>query len=133
MHLASKDRQLSVGIRILDCDHREMSETIKDIQADLLEGKERERIGRNLRKLATFSLAHFALEEGIMSATKYPGLALHSLRHQRMSEEIKAYAELCDQHSSPVNGLSLNFVNNWHAAHVGHEDRSLGLWLAEID
>jgi hemerythrin-like metal-binding protein len=110
-----------------------MSETINDILADLLAGKERARTGRHLSKLAAFALSHFALEEGIMAATKYPGTALHSLRHQQMMGEIRAFVVRYNRDRLPMNGMALNFVYQWHADHIEREDMSFGLWLSEID
>lgn len=123
--------ELSVGVRILDCDHREMSETIMEIQANDLAGRERSRSHSLLRKLARFTLVHFALEEGMMAAAKYPAMALHSLRHQRMIEQLQATVARYSRRGLILNGPSLGLLDAWHSGHVVRDDLDFGLWLNE--
>lgn len=133
MNSANRIDELSVGIKILDRDHREMSETIHELQADIAAGKEQTRTGLLLSKMAGLTLAHFTLEEGMMAATKFPGLAMHRRRHQRMMEEVRAFAARRNWDGSASNPNSLWFMTGWHSAHVGRDDLDFGLWLNGID
>lgn len=133
MKSAARISELSVGVRILDCDHREMSGTVMEIQADELAGKERSRTHSLLRKLADFALVHFALEEGLMAAAKYPAMALHALKHQRMIEQIQATVARYRRRGFALNGPSLGLLDDWHTGHVQRDDLDFGLWLDEID
>ncbi len=133
MYSSHRDSQTSVGIRILDCDHREMSETIKDIHADLLGGKDRGHTLEHLRKLALFAHSHFSMEEGIMSAAKYSGLHQHSLRHARMGQQIQAFLALYNRGAISMDRASVNFVRDWNSIHVGKDDKNFDLWLKETD
>jgi hemerythrin len=118
-----------VGVRILDCDHREMSEMMIEIRADLMTGKERMRTGLLLRKLAKFSATHFALEEGMMAAVGYPGTALHSLRHQRLAEQMEAHRALYNRANSILNDNAIWSLTQAHIGHMEAEDLGFGLWL----
>jgi len=124
-------RELSVGVRILDCDHREMSETIMELHANELAGRERSLTASLLRKLAHFTHVHFALEEGMMAATKYPAMVLHSLKHQRMIEQLQATVARYSRRGLTLTGLSLGSLDDWHTDHVERDDLDFGLWLNE--
>jgi hemerythrin-like metal-binding protein len=127
----SAERKLSG--KIMDRDHRELSETIKDLQADILVGKDRDRTVRLLRKLEHFARSHFAMEEGMMAATWFPGLAAHSVRHQSMMQDLRAFGS---SHSRGGSILGVNlpwFLTQWHTAHIRDEDRKLEQWLNQSD
>jgi hemerythrin-like metal-binding protein len=133
MELTARSGELSVGVTILDYDHREMSETIKELQSTVARDGDRSLTSRRLRRLADFTLAHFALEEGMMAVTKYPGRDLHRLHHQRMMQQVKTIAARCKQSSFLLDGSSLSFLQEWHSDHVQNDDLHYGLWLNAIE
>lgn len=120
---------VSVGVAMLDRDHREMSEVLLELHEGLLTGKERRRISPLLRRLAQFTLTHFALEEGMMAATKYPRMAQHIKEHQRMMEEMEALMAHCNRGDLTLNGHSVRYLTKSNLVHVQKEDLHYGLWL----
>ena len=129
MDLEHKAAEFSVGIKLLDCDHREQFETIAGIQELIAGDFDRKRVAVLLRKLAAFTLSHFAMEEGMMIATNYPGLIRHSLQHQRMSVHLSELASSIGSGALPVSPNSLKLLPQWHLAHVRNEDLAYGEWL----
>ena len=85
-----------------------------------------------LSKLAEFTLTHFALEEGMMAATKFPGMALHRLHHQRLAEHAAALASRHKRGGLVLDSDSLSFLLELHANHVQQDDLHYGLWLNAI-
>ncbi|MGD0939491.1 MAG: bacteriohemerythrin [Terracidiphilus sp.] len=131
MELTAGDSELSVGVRLLDCDHRVLFETINEIQQSVTADKGRRRTGVLLRRLAGFTLAHFELEEEMMAATRYPGLAGHQREHKRMMEQMR---ELVSRHSRrglPLDCDSLSILSRLHVSHVWDGDLRYGDWLNE--
>jgi hemerythrin len=122
---------LSVGVKILDFDHREMTEALYEIQEAMRPGEDPRRAGSLLSKLADFSLTHFALEEGMMGATRYPGLARHRANHQRMIQQIKALASRYNEGGAALDRPSLSLLSELHIAHVQTDDLRYGSWLNE--
>lgn len=133
MDLANGNGTLSVGVKILDCDHREMFEAISELHATAVAGKDRNRTGLLLRNLAHFTLTHFALEEGLMAATKYPGLAQHRLNHKCLMEHLEALISLHDRDGLTLNPDSLGFLQEWLTAHIQNDDMHYGLWVNQVD
>jgi hemerythrin len=106
-----------------------MSETIQELQAKALGDQNRNLTGLLLCKLAHVTQTHFALEEEMMAATRYPELALHCLNHQRMMERLRSLVACHKRGSLTLNGHSLGFLSEWHGNHVEDDDLSYGLWL----
>jgi hemerythrin len=106
-----------------------MSEAIQELQTKVIGNQDRSLTGRLLRKLAHVTLTHFALEEGMMAATRYPELVLHRLNHQRMMERLRSLVACHKRGSLTLNSHSLGFLSEWHSAHVEDDDLNYGLWL----
>ncbi len=132
MNSMTRNNELSVGVTILDCDHREMSETINELRTASVRDQDRRRIVQLLRKLADFSLTHFALEEGMMAATRYPGMALHRLHHQQMIERLNAVASQYKRGDLALNHQILGLLSHWHTIHTESDDLHYGLWLNAV-
>ena len=129
MNLTAKRSELSVGVRILDCDHRMLFEAINEIQAAVAKDEDRRRTGSLLRRLERFTLTHFELEEEIMAATRYPGLARHRLDHRRVMEQMKALVSRHSRRGLPLDSDSLEILSKLHSTHVQDGDLRYGLWL----
>jgi hemerythrin len=124
--------ELSVGVKMLDCDHRALFETINEIQSLAAKDADPRRTSWLLRKLADFTLTHFALEEGMMEATKYPEMDLHRFHHQRITEQVAVLASRQNRDGLALDSDSLSFLSQLHADHVQQDDLHYGLWLNAI-
>jgi hemerythrin-like metal-binding protein len=65
----------------------------------------------------------------MMTATKYPGMALHRLNHKRLARRIKDMVSHFNQGSATTNEQSLRFLSDWHTAHIENDDLEYGFWL----
>ena len=132
MEIPTRIRALRIGVRLLDSDHRELSETIDEIQGAVATDADLGRPDLLLRKLAKLMRSHFTLEEGMMAATRYPGVALHLLNHQLMMDQLKALVFNDNRCGLPLNSQSLSFLSELHLTHVHKDDLRFGYWLNEI-
>jgi hemerythrin len=132
MDLTANKGELSVGVKMLDCDHRTLFETIKELQAMAAQDVDPRRTGSLLSRLSNFTLTHFALEEGMMTATKFPGLALHRLHHQRITAHVAALASRHNRDNLPLGNEILSLLSELHADHVQQDDLHYGLWLNAV-
>jgi hemerythrin len=129
--MTNKD-ELSVGVKMLDCDHRMLFETIKELQTAVASDEDPRRTSSLLSRLTEFTLTHFALEEGMMAATKFPGMALHRLHHQRITAHVAALASRHKRDNLPLSNEMLSLISELHAGHVQQDDLHYGLWLSAI-
>jgi len=119
----------SLGVSLLDRDHNELEEILAEIRFRAELGLAGPGINALLRKLAHRTRLHFALEEEMMSATRYPGMAVHRLQHQWLIDQIRFLAGRTAR-KALVNGPdSLNFLSESHFNHVRIADLHYGLWL----
>jgi len=129
MDLRTEGSASVVGVRILDSDHREIADAILDLQTAAVERADRGRIRSLLKRLRHFTLTHFALEEGMMAATRYPKLAMHRFHHQRMAEQMRALLSRFDGTHPVLQQDALGCLSEWHTTHVQHDDLHYGHWL----
>lgn len=125
----TENGELSVGITMLDRDHREMTEAIQELKESVWTGKNRSHTVSLLRRLAHFTLTHFALEEGIMAATNYPWMDLHRIEHQCFTGQLASLIAHCTQSGFMQNDPSLEFLSEAHINHIQKDDLRYGLWL----
>jgi hemerythrin-like metal-binding protein len=129
MDLRTEGSALVVGVRILDSDHREIADAILDLQTAAAVQEDSGRIRKLLNRLRHFTLAHFALEEGMMAATRYPKLAMHQFHHQRMAAQMRALLSRFDGSHPVLQHNALSCLSEWHDAHVEKDDLQYGHWL----
>ena len=123
----------SVSIRLLNVDHREIEGLIDQLQAAIAVGPDKDRVTRLLRQLSDFTRTHFALEEGMMAATEYPGTSTHRRRHQQLQQQLDGFVSLYSKGSLTLSMESLSFLFVWYAAHSQNEDAHYTDWLVFQD
>jgi hemerythrin-like metal-binding protein len=118
-----------LGIKVIDRDHREISDLLLEINFNGSRDGDAGRRIHTLRDLARATRAHFLLEESIMAATKFPGLALHRMRHQWMLQQIGQLAAYWGKEKNALTREPIGLLWESHIAHLEGEDRAYGLWL----
>jgi hemerythrin-like metal-binding protein len=121
--------EISIGVTMLDSEHREQFEIVTEIQEILVFDQNRRQIGFLLRQLERLNLAHEEFEEDMMMASKYPGLAAHSRDHALMAERIQTLVRLHSQCASASFGESLESFSKCFVSHVQFDDTNYGLWI----
>lgn len=122
---------VAIGIAVFDKQHEEIVTAINTLQQAVEAGKDRSVTAPLLSKLAALTIAHFQSEEAMMAASKYPGLMLHALKHQRLLDQLTAFQARHGRDSSPMNKHSLNFLRDWVSTHIRSDDLNFGLWQNE--
>ena len=118
-----------LGIKMIDRDHHEISELLLEINFNAARDEDAARKIRRLRDLARVTRSHFLLEDLMMAETKYPGLALHRMRHEWMMEQIRQLAAYWGREKRALTLEPMGLLWESHIEHVESEDRAYGLWL----
>jgi len=129
MTTATPHNGLTIGVRMMDRDHREIAEVLDEIKIQLATGKAQSTTERLIGDLARATRSHYILEEGIMAAANYPGMALHRLRHQWMMEQLKAVVPQSRRRNFALNLALLQLFSESHSDHVHTDDLRYGMWL----
>ncbi len=131
MDSSSWPGELRIGIGVFDREHRHLADAVNELQAAVEAGNNPAATVPLLNRLAANTIAHFKAEEAMMASAKYPALALHALKHQRLREQFSAFQARHDRGEVKLDCHSLNFLRDWVATHIQSEDLTFALWLNE--
>jgi hemerythrin-like metal-binding protein len=129
MIITAAREQPGIGVGILDCDHREMDEAFKELNAEIATGARHSQVGHLLRGLAKFTLIHFALEEGMMEVTKYPMINRHRTNHRRLMQRVNSLVSRYNQDGPISDRQLLSVLTLLSHEHVEADDAYFGNWM----
>ncbi len=120
----------SVGVKMMDRDHEEISGMVLELNSQAVAGTPWDRTGRTLRELIRAMASHYSLEEAMMDMAKYPQAAIHRLRHEWMIDQMRVLLARSRDSGLTANELLLELLSESHEAHMHAEDLHFGLWLS---
>jgi hemerythrin len=130
-HLVWDDQRHSVGIAVIDGEHRHMIELINRINDTLGDGGQVEIAWSAMDELLLSTEAHFAHEERVMVQHKFPGTSHHIEEHRKLLEQMRNLIWEAKHSPSPVRvQLVPAFLADWAELHILHDDRKLGAFLS---
>jgi hemerythrin len=129
MEQVREEKGLSVGVKMMDRDHMEISEMVLELNLESAAGRPWDRTGRVLKEMARALGSHFAMEQTLMDSTRYPGSAIHRLRHEWMIDQIRVLATRTKREGLEANRMLLELMSESHFAHMQTDDLHYGLWL----
>jgi hemerythrin-like metal-binding protein len=122
----------SVGIDIIDEQHRKFFSLINALFDAMKEGKGDELVQAVLKELQDYVIYHFQSEESWMKMCNYPYFDKHKHEHQ---EAIKKVNKLIIEHergNQDVTIEMLKFLSAWLQDHILKTDREYIPFLKEI-
>jgi hemerythrin len=124
------NEDMSVGIGVLDEDHRKVFEMINELQEAIKAGHKRDVLEAVLDRLMEYTLTHLAREEEMLAQAGYRGLIEHQAQHSRMIQRIKDMRSRFTEGSVAMLSLELrNFLQEWWILHIQGTDKKYGLFL----
>ncbi|HTB96269.1 MAG TPA: bacteriohemerythrin [Terracidiphilus sp.] len=131
MALMTWNNTYSVGIKSVDDQHAGLFDSLNELHAAMLKGQEKSVTGRLLQDLLAYTRSHFSAEESMLARAKYPDLAAHRLKHQKLTDEVAEYAERYKRGESTLSVHLIHFLRDWLVQHILREDRAYSAWLAQ--
>ena len=113
----------SVGVEILDLQHRQVIDVINAIYRMRSVSYSKEESDLHFLKLQFFTESHFHYEEVVMRFANYPNYEEHRLTHHAMIEKT---ARICSKFRTDVNVDTdelFQLLKNWWLGHICGEDR----------
>ncbi|MDR1909915.1 MAG: bacteriohemerythrin [Spirochaetaceae bacterium] len=123
--LVKWSQTFSVGIKIIDDQHRELLELTNDMFRHCVgeEKAEREYFEKVIHDAVDYVKIHFATEEKIMLKTGYAGYAEHKREHEsfvlNVVEQIQAY----NAGKPLVLNTFTRFLKEWILTHIAVSDK----------
>ncbi|MBN2652375.1 MAG: hemerythrin family protein [Spirochaetales bacterium] len=114
--------EYSLGINILDRQHKKMFFQINQLVSSLNSNKGNQAILPTLKFLVAYTHYHFETEEEIMIELNYPGYGEHRNAHNLMRKKIRDILQLLknDEHFSAIE--LYYFLSNWITDHIENWD-----------
>lgn len=119
------DASLETGNELVDGQHRHIYELINDLQASIVEKRDRAEQDAVLADLIATSQAHFTDEEQLMRSVGYPGMMGQRQQHREFISETR---RLSEQYSSGEQRLPITlaiYLHNWLVMHMRNEDTKI--------
>lgn len=119
------DENMSVGVPLVDDDHRLLVSLVNQLHDSVGDREEREVLGSVLDTLLDYTVFHFQREEKVMEAAGYPGLEAHRHQHNDLTDKVRALQKSYAAGSPDVVGVAvLDFVKTWLVEHILGHDRA---------
>jgi len=127
MALMTWDDKFSVGVKVLDADHKKLIAMVNELHDGILSGKRQESLAHVLDQLVKYTQVHFAREEEFFTRTKYPQAAQHKKEHDEL---IKTAVDLQARSKSGASSMlsleTMTFLKNWLSHHINDIDKKYG-------
>jgi hemerythrin-like metal-binding protein len=129
MALLTWSSKYSVGVESIDKQHTVLFGILNELHAAMMKGQAQNMTGPLLRKLANYTRDHFNSEEAMMAAAHYPKLAQHRALHGDLCKQVDEFIVRFERGEGRLNVQLLNFLRDWLANHIQHEDQQYSPWL----
>jgi hemerythrin-like metal-binding protein len=121
---------MSVGVPILDADHKTLVGLINDLHRSVGDEEEYATLGSVLKALADYADYHFAREERVMEACRYPALKSHTVMHHKLAQQVHDLKGHYDEDRTAVRAKDcLAFLNKWLIEHICSTDMDYRSWV----
>ncbi len=122
---------LSVNLPEIDAEHQQLVSLINDLHATMKDGTALETLDVIFSGLVDYTVHHFAHEERLMRAARYPQYPTHKRQHDDLTSRVVALQEkFADGGRTTVTLETMAFLKNWLTTHIMDIDRQMGAFVA---
>ncbi|HPN84791.1 MAG TPA: bacteriohemerythrin [Victivallales bacterium] len=126
------DDTLSVGLEMIDEEHKTLISKINDVSEAISKGMGEAQVAQTIEFLRDYSKKHFSAEENIMETKKYPLTADHKAKHAEFISTIdeieKDFTE--DGATKQLAEAINNLLANWLKKHIRETDTKLARYIS---
>jgi hemerythrin len=127
------DESLSIGIGLIDAQHREWIQRLNDVSTAMHSTKETKRFVETMEFLRDYTRFHFETEERCMADHKYPELDDHRAKHQELTQTLTRLEDDFDEEGiTPALTEGVNtLLSNWLIQHIREVDQRFSTFLKD--
>ena len=108
----------SVGVKLLDEQHKRIVDTINLLISDPGATVRSEVISELLDRLTKYASDHFRTEEQLLEEYAYPDLARQKEEHKAYRIKVVTLCQATIAHENSVPADLLTFISNWWVTHI---------------
>jgi len=114
---------LSVGIDIIDNDHKKLLGMINQLQTAVHYQTDETLVESTLNDLINYTKYHFSHEEKLLQQNNYPGFDAHKKQHEAMIKQIMQFVnEYRIDETRPIEDIIL-YLKTWLINHIHGSDQ----------
>ncbi len=113
----------SVKIEILDQHHQHLFSLINELHDFMRTGNSDAILITTLQELLRYTREHFAAEEVLMAAFRYPHLEAHRREHERLTQTVVEFISAFNAGERRFGVELMDFVGDWLTNHVLRSDQ----------
>ncbi|MDR2053416.1 MAG: bacteriohemerythrin [Treponema sp.] len=132
--LVEWDNRYSVGIALIDDQHKELIRLTNDLYQGCLAGNEEAEdfFFKTVRQVLDYTKFHFSAEEKLMENVRYPNYAEHRKQHEdfvmQMLNDVKSFQE--GKKFVPNNFV--RYLKDWILSHIAIMDTLYAKYIHEL-
>ena len=127
MPLMTWNNSLSVGIAVIDEDHKKLVAMVNQLYDAVQAGHGKDALGKTLDGLIDYTVMHFAREEKFFQETGYPDAVAHKKEHADLTKQVlDVQAKYRSGATSTLSLEVMTFLKNWLVKHIQGSDRKYG-------
>jgi len=116
---------LVVGHAKIDADHKKLVALVCRLYDAMQAGKGSAVCAQILGDLIAYTKSHFEMEEALMAAAGYAGLAEHKAQHAKLVHDVMDFKQRLDSGSAALTIALFKFLKDWLSNHILGSDRKL--------
>ena len=129
MSMFEWDDRLSVGVKSIDDQHKELVRMVNKLSDAMAQSKGPEALGQIFDGLVRYTVTHFAHEEKLMADHAYPGALGHKKQHTDLKAQAVALQNKAKGGGTVVTMETLHFLRDWLLHHIKGDDKTFGTFL----
>ena len=132
MGLMEWNDRLSVGVDMIDTDHKRLVAMVNELHDAVRAARGKEVLGKVLDGLVDYTKSHFGREEVEMKQFNYPKAADHMREHAALAKQVlEVQAKYKAGNSAVLSMEVMAFLRDWLLKHIQGSDRALGVFLID--
>ncbi len=127
------DESLSIGVELIDEQHKKWIEHLRNVQIAIEAHRGMPQIANTLDFLVDYTRFHFSTEEKSMAETGYPELENHRAKHEELKGTLDDLIEdfRDDGVTEKLSRAVGTFLGNWLRDHIRVVDQAFAAFLKE--
>jgi hemerythrin len=123
--------RLSVRVRVIDGQHRELLRIINELHDAMTQGQGAAVLGEIIDGLIHYTNSHFRTEEAYFESSAYPGYAAHKREHQDFVARVTDFKQGFDEGRILLTIDVMDFLGDWLLQHIQGSDAAYAPFVAE--
>ncbi len=120
----------SVKLPEIDAEHQQLVKLINDLHDTMKSGTALETLDAIFSGLVDYTVHHFAHEERLMRAARYPQYAAHKRQHDDLTSRVVALQQkFVEGGRTTVTLETMAFLKDWLTTHIMGVDKEMGAFV----